>query len=145
MERKGLRHQVELVAADFFEEGCGLRGRAFDCVFLSHVLHDFDPSTASVIVSRAASLVCRGGRLVILDVLVPDEGQSNPVEALFDLMMLVEVPQGRTHRIADVRRWLEQAGMALPKSHKLYFGSLLESRTKEQASRELPAKAGQPT
>jgi 2-polyprenyl-3-methyl-5-hydroxy-6-metoxy-1,4-benzoquinol methylase len=127
LERKGLRDQVELVAADFLMEGCGLGGRTFDCVFISHVLHDFEASTASAIVARAAHLVRAGGKLVIIDVLVPDGGHSNSVEALFDLMMLVEVPGGRTHRISDVREWMESSGMTSPKWHKLYFGILLES------------------
>jgi hypothetical protein len=68
-----------------------------------------------------------GGKLVILDVLAPGEGHSNPVEALFDLMMLVEVPGGRTHAISDVSKWMESAGMSSPKPYKLYFGTLLES------------------
>jgi len=143
LKRKGLRDRVELVAADLLTDGCGLGDRTFDCVFLSHVLHDFDTSTASTIVARAASLVCGRGKLVILDVLVPDEGQSSSAEALFDLMMLVEIPQGRTHAIADVCRWMESTGLASPESHKLYFGSLLESEKMEQACRELPARTGQ--
>jgi ubiquinone/menaquinone biosynthesis C-methylase UbiE len=128
LERKGLRDQVELVAADFLREGCGLGGRTFDCVFISHVLHDFEASTASAIVARAGHLVRAGGKLAILDVLVPEGGHNNSVEALFDLMMLVEVPGGRTHRISDVREWIESSGMTSPKSHKLYFGILVESR-----------------
>jgi ubiquinone/menaquinone biosynthesis C-methylase UbiE len=127
-ERRGLQDRVDLVAADFLKDGCGLGGRTFDCVFLSHVLHDFEASTASAIVARAARLVRPGGKLVILDVLAPDGGHSNSVEALFDLMMLVEVPGGRTHRISEVRDWIESEGMSSPKSHKLYFGILLESR-----------------
>ena len=43
-------------------------------------------------------------------------------------MMLVEVPQGRIHRISDVEKWIESTGLAPPKSHKLYFGILLETR-----------------
>ena len=68
-----------------------------------------------------------GGKLVILDVLVPEEGHSNAVEALFDLMMLVEVPRGSTHRVADVLQWIDAADLASPKMHKLYFGTLLEA------------------
>jgi ubiquinone/menaquinone biosynthesis C-methylase UbiE len=128
LERKGLRDRLELVAGDILSDGCKLGGRTFDCVFLSHVLHDFDARTASAIVTRAARLVRAGGKLVILDVLVPDGGHSNPVEALFDLMMLVEVPGGRTHRISEVRGWMESSAMSSPKLHKLYFGILLESR-----------------
>jgi ubiquinone/menaquinone biosynthesis C-methylase UbiE len=128
LERVGLHGRVEMVAADFQKDGCGLGRKTFDCVFLSHVLHDFDAQAASAIVARAARLVCPGGMLVILDVLVPDGGHTNPVEALFDLMMLVEVPGGRTHRISDVRDWMKSSGMTSPQSHKLYFGTLLHSQ-----------------
>jgi ubiquinone/menaquinone biosynthesis C-methylase UbiE len=127
LKEKGLADRIELVAADFQKENWGIEGRTFDAVFLSHVLHDFDAAGASAIVARAASLVKRGGKLIVLDVLVPNGGHQNPVEALFDLMMLVEVPQGRTHRLSDVCDWLQSAGMASSKSHKLYFGTLVES------------------
>jgi ubiquinone/menaquinone biosynthesis C-methylase UbiE len=128
LERTGLRDRVEVVAADFLIDGCILGGRTFDCVFLSHVLHDFDAPNAAAIVGRAGRLVRPGGKLVILDVLAPDGGYSNPVEALFDLMMLVEVPHGRTHPLSQVTKWIESAGMTSAKSHKLYFGILLEAR-----------------
>jgi 3-hydroxy-5-methyl-1-naphthoate 3-O-methyltransferase len=130
LEGRGLAGKVELIAADFLREDSSLPGRKFDCVFLSHILHDFDAATASRIVANAARLVRPGGMLVILDVLVPDGGQDNPVEALFDLMMLVEVPGGRSHKISEVREWIEAAGLAAPKSHKLYFGILLEAKRK---------------
>jgi ubiquinone/menaquinone biosynthesis C-methylase UbiE len=129
LKEKGFADRIELITADFRKENCGVEGRTFDAVFLSHVLHDFDAAGASAIVARAASLVKPGGKLIILDVLVPSGGHQNPVEALFDLMMLVEVPQGRTHRLADVCDWLQSANMAAPKVHKLFFGTLLESPT----------------
>jgi ubiquinone/menaquinone biosynthesis C-methylase UbiE len=127
LREKGFGDRVEFVPADFLSDGCGLVGRTFDCVFLSHILHDFDAPTASAIVSRAARLVRPGGKLIILDVLVPEEGHSNPVEALFDLMMLVEVPRGSTHRVADALQWIDAADLASPKMHKLYFGILIEA------------------
>ena len=53
LERRKLSDRVELVSTDFLSngDGCGLGGRTFDCVFLSHVLHDFDASTAAAIVA----------------------------------------------------------------------------------------------
>jgi ubiquinone/menaquinone biosynthesis C-methylase UbiE len=127
LEEKGLQDRVEVVATDFMRDDSGLGGRKFDCVFLSHILHDFDAPTASSIVARAARLVRTGGKLVILDVLIPDDGRIGPVEALFDLMMLVEVPRGRAHKLSDVSEWIRVAGLAPPKLHKLYFGVLLEA------------------
>ena len=94
LERKGLQGRVELVDADFLRDDCGFRGGSLIACSLSHVLHDFDVPIASAIVRHAARRVAAGGKPVILDVLAPDGGHSNPVEALFDLMMLVEVPGG---------------------------------------------------
>ena len=126
--RKGVGDRVELAEADFLQEGCGLGARTFDRVFLSHILHDFDVPAASAIVGRAARLVAPGGRLAILDVLIPESGPRNPVEALFDLMMLVEVPGGRSHELSSVKGWMATAGLRSPQSHKLYFGTLVEAR-----------------
>lgn len=133
LERKSLADRVELAAVDFLKDNGVLKGRTFDRVFLSHVLHDFDAQTARSIVARAARLVRIGGKLIILDVLVPESGQNDPVEALFDLMMLVEVPHGRSHRISDVREWIVSSGMTAPKSHELYFGILVEAEKKSDS------------
>ena len=95
LERQGINRRVELVA-DFLRDCSSLDARSFYCVFLSHVLHDFEASVVWTILARAAILARPGGKLVIRDVFVPDEGHSNPAEALFDVMMLVEVSL-RTH------------------------------------------------
>jgi ubiquinone/menaquinone biosynthesis C-methylase UbiE len=128
LTRKGLAAKVERVPADFLVDGCGLGGRTFDRVLLSHILHDFEPATAAAIVARAAKLVAPQGRLVVLDVLVPEGGERNPVEGLFDLMMLVEVPGGRCHGQAEVRQWMAAAGLTGVAAHKLYFGCLVDGR-----------------
>ena len=128
LARQGLLSRVEVTTADFLKDGCGLPGRTFDTVYLSHILHDFDAATAAQIVRRAGALVAPGGRLLILDVLVPEAGQDNGVEGLFDLMMLVEVPGGRSHPVAAVRSWLAAAGLPKARFHKLYFGVLAEGR-----------------
>lgn len=128
LERKGLAGRVELVTANLLADDCGLGDRTFDGVFLSHILHDFEPGVAAAIIARAARRVKPGGKLVVLDVVIPAEAPRNPVEALFDLMMLVEVPGGRTHPLVEVRRWMESSGLAGFRSHPLYFGSLLEAR-----------------
>lgn len=131
LAEQGLPDKVELLTADLHKESCGIHGRAFDRVFLSHILHDFDVTTAATIVANAACLVSPGGKLLVLDVLVPEGGHSNPVEALFDLMMLVEVPHGRTHLMSDVQSWIESAGMTAPRTHKLFFGILVEASSRQ--------------
>ncbi len=54
-------------------------------------------------------------------------GATDPVIALFDVMMLVENQGGRTHRLADVRAWIVEAGFAEPEETGLGFTTLLRA------------------
>ncbi|MEM9158721.1 MAG: methyltransferase [Verrucomicrobiota bacterium] len=127
---KGLLDRVERVVGNLQAEGLGLApGSSFDCIFLSHVLHDYEPTIAQSIVEKVAQLVAPGGSLYVLDVFEPEPNQpDNPVEALFDLMMLVENPGGLTHPASVIEKWISDAGLQEIQFHKLYFGSLLEAK-----------------
>lgn len=127
---KGLSKRIQTVVGDLQTTGLGLpEGSTFDCVFLSHVLHDYESDIAQGILKNLASLVSPEGTLYILDVFEPALGEpDNPVEALFDLMMLVENPGGLTHPLSVVETWIQECGLQTTGFKKLYFGSLLETK-----------------
>ncbi|MCU0504198.1 MAG: methyltransferase domain-containing protein [Chloroflexi bacterium] len=115
--------RIRVVAGDATRRGLGLDER-FDAALVSHLLHDMDPEAARAAVRGAASVLGPGGVLLVHDVF-REQGDTDPVVALFDVMMLVENQGGRTHSLADLRGWLVEAGMGEPEVHSLGFTTLL--------------------
>jgi 3-hydroxy-5-methyl-1-naphthoate 3-O-methyltransferase len=127
LELISMSGKIKVVEGDLFDAGTALKEEKFDIVFVSHIIHDYPPEKASKVISGAAQRVKEGGRLYLLDVPKPDTDGST-AEALFNVMMLVEAPGGRTHSNADICRWMEASGLKLIKKTKLYFGALYEAR-----------------
>jgi hypothetical protein len=101
--------RCELVAGDFFESV-----PPGDVYLLSWVLHDWDDERATRIL-RA----CRGGRLVIVEVLLPDRAEviaaapgvlADPYT--LDLQMLL-LTGGRERTLGEYRALLHEAGFEL--------------------------------
>ena len=118
--------RVRVVAGDATRPGLGLDGATFDAALVSHVLHDLDPDAARAAIFGTASALEPGGVLLVHDVF-REGGVTDPVIALFDVMMLVENQGGRTHRLSDVRAWLSAAGMGPAAEHALGFTTLLRA------------------
>lgn len=125
--RAGTR--IRVVAGDATRPGLGLDER-YDAALVSHLLHDMDPEAARAAVHGAASALRPGGVLLVHDVF-REQGDTDPVVALFDVMMLVENQGGRTHSLADLRGWLADAGMGEPEVHPLGFTTLLRAEAAE--------------
>ena len=117
---------VRVVAGDATRPGLDLHGERFDAALVSHVIHDLDPEAARAVILGTASALEPGGVLLVHDVF-REHGAADPVIALFDVMMFVENPGGRTHRLADVRAWLAEAGLPEPEEHDLGFTTLLRT------------------
>lgn len=126
-ERGADRGRVRVVAGDARRPGLGIDEAPFDAVLVSHVLHDLDTETARTVVGSAAGMVRDGGPLLVHDVFRRD-GAVDPGVALFDVMMLVENPGGRTHGLTDVIGWMAEKGFADVAVHDFGFSSLLRAR-----------------
>jgi 3-hydroxy-5-methyl-1-naphthoate 3-O-methyltransferase len=127
LETLSLLDKINVVEGDLFNLDAALADKQFDVVFVSHVIHDYPPEKAARIVAAAAQRVKAGGRLYLLDVPQPAI-DGNTAEALFNVMMLVEAPGGRTHDDKAIRKWIGATGLKVVKMTKLYFGALYEAR-----------------
>jgi SAM-dependent methyltransferase len=127
LETLSLGGRIEVVDGDLFDLAPTFGSRKFDVVFVSHVIHDYPLEKAAKIIESAAKCVKVDGRLYVLDVPKP-EPDGSAVEALFNVMMLVESPGGRTHDDAKIRSWIGATGLKVRKFTKLYFGALYEAR-----------------
>jgi len=127
LENLNMLGMIRLMEGDLFDLDSVFGEERFDTVFVSHVIHDYPPKQAAALIASAARFVSEGGRLYVLD--VPKVGQDgSAAEALFDVMMLVEAPGGRTHEDASIRKWVEATGLRVVKMTKLRFGALYEAR-----------------
>ena len=109
VEAEGLSDKVEVVEGDANEDELP---RGYDLVFMSQLLHSNSPEENQALIANGAASLDVGGRLVIQDFVV-DEGRTGPPQpVIFALNMLVNTEAGDTYAEAEIRGWMEAAGLA---------------------------------
>ncbi|MBK1672992.1 methyltransferase [Ectothiorhodospira shaposhnikovii] len=86
-----------------------------DVVLLSRVLHDWDDDAACQILANARAILPDGGRIYIIEMLLPEGGVSG---ALCDLHLLM-VTGGRERSEEDFARLLSSTGFRLETTRRL--------------------------
>jgi hypothetical protein len=99
--------RCELVAGDFFEAVPG----GADLILLKHVIHDWDDERAAAILRRCREALAPGGRILVLDAVVPPGNDFSPAK-IIDLVMLA-VPGGVERTEQEFARLFERAGLRL--------------------------------
>jgi hypothetical protein len=107
VEAAGLAGRCRVVAGDFFA-GVPAGG---DVYLLKQILHDWNDEQARIILGHCARAMRPGGRLFLIEMLVPDDRRPTPVQ-LMDLNMLVMLP-GRERTVGEYRALLERTGLEL--------------------------------
>lgn len=100
--RQQLGNQVELQSTDLFRPW----GVAGNVVIMARVLHDWDDSLALQLLHNARCALPSGGRLFVVEMLIPEDGMAG---GLCDLHLLM-VTGGRERTAADYISLLERAG-----------------------------------
>jgi SAM-dependent methyltransferase len=104
----GAADRCEIVPGDFFHtvpDGA-------DAYILANVLHDWDDAHSVRILSACRRAMASGGRLLIVERLIPDDPAEAIPVLLSDLNMLV-VTGGQERTIAEYRQLLAEAGLSL--------------------------------
>lgn len=94
---------VEVFAGDFFQS---LPEAVFDIVFCAGVTYTFDAERNTALYRRLRPLVAPGGVLAVMTFL----GGTDELAAVFAVQMLAGGGGGDSHREADHRAWLADAG-----------------------------------
>jgi len=102
----GVGARCEVLAGDFFH-----RIPEADLYLLKQVLHDWNDDQAGTILSNIARSMRPGGRVVIVEMVIPDDGRPTAAQ-LMDLNMLVMLP-GQERTQAEYAALLAGAGLRL--------------------------------
>jgi SAM-dependent methyltransferase len=106
---EGFSDRVGTMDGDFHHTDFG---QGFDFILFSAVAHINSPEENRALVRRAAAALNPGGRVAVQDFLM-DEDRVHPLHgAFFALNMLVNTERGDTYTEAEVRGWMEAAGLA---------------------------------
>jgi hypothetical protein len=107
LEREGVAGRVEKVAGDFFARVPA----AADVYMMKHIIHDWDDERAVMILRNINEAMKRDGRVLIIEVVVPEGGEPH-YSKLLDLEMLVS-PGGVERTANEYRELLAAAGLRL--------------------------------
>ena len=104
---QGLSSRVDLRSGDFFEvvpDGADLH-------LLKQILHDWDDERATRLLRNCHRALVAGGKLLIVEMVIPSDGSPNPAKAM-DLNMLVLLG-GRERTAHEFGELLTAAGFRL--------------------------------
>ena len=87
-------------------------GSGYDLVLLSSICHMLGPDENRDLVARAARALAPGGRVVVSDFILDEDGTAPRQAVLFSINMLVGTPSGRSYRESEYASWLVAAGLA---------------------------------
>jgi hypothetical protein len=103
----GLKDRCEMHAGSFFE---AIPAGA-DAYSMRHILHDWTDELCVNILSNIRKAIPAGGRLLIIEAVVP-EGNDPSMSKLFDMFMMI-FPDGRERTEAEYRNLLSAGGFTL--------------------------------
>jgi (2Fe-2S) ferredoxin/predicted O-methyltransferase YrrM len=86
-------------------------GSGYDLVLLSSVCHMLGPDENRDLLSRAARALAPGGRVVVSDFILDEDGTAPRQAVLFSINMLVGTPSGRSYRESEYRAFFGAAGL----------------------------------
>ena len=106
LEAEGMEGAVRLVSGDYNTDQ--LPG-GFDLALLSNIIHSEPEENNRQLLKKIHRSLNRGGRVVIKDHILSEDGTSPAAGAIFSVQMLL-VTRGRDYTLGEVRGWLEEAG-----------------------------------
>jgi SAM-dependent methyltransferase len=117
----GLAERCRCVGGDFF----GALPKGGDVYVLAQILHDWDDEAAAKILRRCHAAIPAGGRLLILEQVIREDGRPHPAKQL-DLHMLLMLG-GRERTESAWRRLLREGGFSIESVVQSARSSLIEA------------------
>jgi hypothetical protein len=122
LDKLGLRKRAKLASGDFFASVPG----GGDAYLLSNIIHDWDDEAAMRILANCRQAMTEGGRVLLVEAVLPDNRQPSLMVKLMDLDMLV-LTGGRQRTRTEFTELLKQAGLRLSRVVPGGFCSVVEA------------------
>jgi hypothetical protein len=117
----GVENRVDTRAVDMFRQPWP---KGYDAVFFSNVWHDWNFRTCGWLAERAFEVLPRGGRILLHEMLLDDDGAGPATTASFSLLMLL-FTQGQQFTFGELKNILERAGFtAVEATHTCGYYSI---------------------
>jgi hypothetical protein len=107
LEKEGVRDRVELASGDFFQSVPA----GADAYMMKHIIHDWDDEHSIKILQNIRSAMNENGKVLIIEMIVPEGNVPSPAKMLDILMLVMETGKERTE--GEYRRLLEASGFRL--------------------------------
>ncbi len=107
LKKEGVENRVNLVPGSFFDSV----PEQADAYMMKHIIHDWDDEYCKKILQNVRKVIGKNGKLLILEMVVPEGNQPNPAKVL-DIQMLLTAG-GKERTEDEFRKLLHNAGFSL--------------------------------
>jgi len=118
----GMSEKIDVCPGDLQTDDLGAN---YDLIFVSSIAHMFSLDDNRAFIGKCAAALAAGGQLVVKDFIVNEDRTQPPDAVLFALNMLVGTKAGDTYTEAEIRSWMEDAGLGHIQRKDTSFGSAL--------------------
>lgn len=108
IEAGGVGERVSATAVDMFREPWP---QGHDALFFSNIYHDWNEETCRELSAKAFAALVPGGRIILHEMLMDDNGTGPLTTASFSMLMLLAT-RGKQYSLGELRGILESAGFA---------------------------------
>jgi hypothetical protein len=98
--------RVDTTSVDMFRQAWP---RGHDALFLSNILHDWNPATCAELLAKAAASLPVGGRIYLHEMLLSENADGPRTAAAFSVLMLMAT-RGQQFTFSQLERLLQDAG-----------------------------------
>lgn len=106
VDKAGVGSRVSTTAIDMFRQDWPT---GYDAHFFSNIFHDWSDKTCRLLAGKSFAALRSGGRIMLHEILMNDDGTGPLVAAAFSMLMLLGT-RGRQFSLAELRSFLEGAG-----------------------------------
>jgi len=131
----GVADRVNTVAIDMFRQPWPA---GYDAVFFSNVWHDWNFRTCSWLAARSYEILPKGGRIMLHEMLLDDDGAGPATAASFSTLMLLAT-QGQQFTFPELETILQNAGFGGVENRPTSYYYAITTGNKDPGSGQEPA------